>query len=240
MNESSIPKPVGRAPFAVKLLKPKASDRVLNIGCFDGGLELHYLLGKVESFNGIDMNATAVEKASHWSSEIFGKSVFQVAAAENLPFADSTFDKVLCLDTFEHVNDEQKTADEIFRVLKPSGILILSVPHDFLNFLDHDELTRGPRNFVRKYIKNKPLLDHPKHRHYSEADLKKYFSKFEFEYVHKCGTPVFWSLAFVQCAMGLPEKITQRISTLTAPLENWDYRTKLPTGFNIFVRMRKT
>jgi ubiquinone/menaquinone biosynthesis C-methylase UbiE len=237
--ETLVSKPVGRAPFAVELLKPVASDRVLNVGCHDGALEYHYLLGKVEEFQGIDVNTKAVDVASRWSSEIFGQSHFQVTQAEHMPFEDSSFDKVLCLDTFEHVNDEQKVADEIYRVLKPGGVLVLSVPHDFLNFLDHDEITRVPRNFVRKYIKKKPLLDHPKHRHYSEEALKKFFGKFDFEYVHKSGTPVFWSLAFVYYAMGLPEKLVNRLSRVTAPLENWDYRTKLPTGFNIMIRMRK-
>jgi SAM-dependent methyltransferase len=137
------------------------------------------------------------------------------------------------------VQNEKLAAKEIWRVLKPNGQLVLSVPHDFLNFLDCDELTRGMRNFVRKYIKKKPLLDHPKHRHYSEKQLKAFFEQFDFDVVHKSGTPVFWFLTFAYTAMGLPDKVVNPLSNFTAPLENWDYRTRLPTGFNIMIKARK-
>ncbi len=234
-------KPAGRGPFAIDLLQPSISDKVLNIGCFDGGLEYHRLLGKVKEFRGIDMNRDAINKASVWATSLLGsKDIFQVAAAESIPFEDSTFDKILCLDTFEHVQDERKTAAEIFRVLKPGGVLVLSVPHDFLNFLDPDELTRSMRNVVRKYIKKTPPLDHPKHRHYSEAQLRDFFKDFEFDIVHKCGTPVFWSLAMLYTAVGLPQAMVDKAAKITAPLENLDYRVGLPTGFNIMIRVRKS
>ena len=101
MKKIEIPtKPAGRGPFAIELLQPAITDKVLNIGCYDGGLEYHRLLGKVKEFHGIDMNRQAVEKARSWAGSLLGKKeIFQVAAAEKIPFADATFDKVLCLDT---------------------------------------------------------------------------------------------------------------------------------------------
>jgi SAM-dependent methyltransferase len=233
-------KPCGRGPYAVELLQPRPSDRILNVGCFDGGLEFHFLKGKVREFRGIDLNEQAVEKASEWTRKYLKKKdVFQIAPAERIPFKDSAFDKILCLDTFEHVADEEKTAAEIHRVLKPGGAVVLSVPHDFLNFMDHDDLTRGIRNLVRKYVKHRPPLDHPKHRHYSENDLRRFFADFRFDRVHKCGTAVFWTLGLAYTAVGLPDSVVRPLSRLTAPLENWDYRLRLPTGFNIMVRMIK-
>jgi len=236
----NLPKPFGRSPFAVTLLEPEPQDRILNVGCFNGALEYYYLQGKVEDFQGIDVNEEAIRLARDWCSRALGSpDHFKVAGAEEIPYPDESFDKVLCLDVFEHVNDEKKTVSEIYRILKPGGVLVLSVPHDFLNFLDPDELTRGFRNFVRRYIRPRPLLDHPRHRHYSEDDLKAFFSKFKFEVVHKSGTPLFWILAMIYGGIGLPAQVVQPLSKMTAFLENWDYQTSLKTGFNIMIKMRK-
>lgn len=48
--------------------------------------------------------------------------------ALHLPFADATFDKVICSEMLEHVPDDGACAREIVRVLKPGGRLALSVP----------------------------------------------------------------------------------------------------------------
>lgn len=228
-------KPAGRAPFAVKVANLKPTDKVLNVGCFNGALERHFLKNHCTEFVGIDVVAPAIEFAKAHCP----KGSFLLSPAETLPFENDSFDKVFCLDVLEHVQDEVKTICEIYRVLKPGGALILSVPHDFLNFLDPDELTRGARNFVRKYIKKKPLLNHPKHRHYSEAQLRNILKDFSIDLVHKSGTPVFWTLAMFYTAFGIPEKWTLPFRKLTDPFENFDYALKLPTGFNILVRAIK-
>jgi SAM-dependent methyltransferase len=228
-------RPAGRGPFAVRLAKIKTTDTVLNVGCFNGLLERYFLNGKCAAYFGVDANEEAVQYASKHSPG--GR--FKVAYAESLPFADNTFDKVFCLDTLEHVNDEKKSLREIWRVLKPGGTLIISVPHDFLNFLDPDELTRDMRNIVRKYIRKKELLTHPKHRHYSEEQLRTLLKDFDIEHVHKSGTPVFWGLAMLYTAFGIPEQLTTPLRKITDPLENADYALNLPTGFNIMIRAIK-
>jgi len=55
----------------------------------------------------------------------------------NIPFADATFDYVICSHVLGHVPDEKKAVKEIFRVLKPNGVaLVLTIinsnnPHTF-------------------------------------------------------------------------------------------------------------
>ena len=50
------------------------------------------------------------------------------ADLEKLPFADGTFDWVLCTETLEHVARPARVLAELRRVLKPGGDLALSVP----------------------------------------------------------------------------------------------------------------
>ncbi len=47
--------------------------------------------------------------------------------SEQLPFA-STFDRVLMVDAFHHVYNQEKTAHEMFRLLKPDGLLVIQEP----------------------------------------------------------------------------------------------------------------
>ena len=47
---------------------------------------------------------------------------------QNLPFAEGSFDLIICNHVLEHVFDEKKALQELFRVLAKNGIAILQVP----------------------------------------------------------------------------------------------------------------
>ena len=51
-----------------------------------------------------------------------------LALVDHLPFKDATFDTVLSTEVWEHVEDADKAAAETFRVLRPGGRLIITVP----------------------------------------------------------------------------------------------------------------
>ncbi|MCX6624267.1 MAG: methyltransferase domain-containing protein [Acidobacteria bacterium] len=48
---------------------------------------------------------------------------------EHLPFADGRFDKILLSEVLEHLSDDAAGLRELWRVLRPGGILAISVPH---------------------------------------------------------------------------------------------------------------
>lgn len=52
-----------------------------------------------------------------------------VAAGEQLPYADDLFDLVLCLDVLEHVQSAEAVLSEMYRVLKPGGVVLTTVPN---------------------------------------------------------------------------------------------------------------
>lgn len=59
--------------------------------------------------------------------------------AHYLPFEDGSFDSVLITEVLEHVYSPYRVLEEIYRVLKPGGKLILSIPNNltFSNILQH-------------------------------------------------------------------------------------------------------
>lgn len=70
------------------------------------------------------------------------ENIDKIADARKLPFKDNSFDIVLCLSVIEHVYEYQDVIDEIHRVLKLNGELLISVPFFFPL---HDE----PNDFWR-------------------------------------------------------------------------------------------
>lgn len=68
--------------------------------------------------------------SEYWDDVIPG-SVYRGVRCENLmelTLGDACFDLVICEDILEHVPDPERAFAEIFRVLRPGGSLVLSVP----------------------------------------------------------------------------------------------------------------
>ncbi|HLX12452.1 MAG TPA: class I SAM-dependent methyltransferase, partial [Bacteroidota bacterium] len=63
------------------------------------------------------------------NSELMRKPFTEYADFMNLAYDADTFDIVIASDVFEHVREDEKGFREIFRVLKPGGIFILTVPY---------------------------------------------------------------------------------------------------------------
>jgi len=63
--------------------------------------------------------------------------------AANLSFPDNSFDVVICRELIEHVPDEQVVFNEIKRVLRPQGYLLLTTPNAFSLAIDGTFHVRG-------------------------------------------------------------------------------------------------
>ena len=108
-------------------LKLQSGDQVLDVGCGTGRLAIvcSERVGTTGSVNGIDPAAEMIKRASSRARKREVPATFQVGYAQDLPFADGTFDAVACTLALHHVaEDDQLTAvQEMSRVLKPSGRL---------------------------------------------------------------------------------------------------------------------
>ena len=82
----------------------------------------------------------------------------------HLPFEDNTFDVILCNHVLEHIPEDRKALQELFRTLKPSGLALLQVPisyqleHTMEDFSIQDphlrEITFGQEDHCRLYGKD--------------------------------------------------------------------------------------
>jgi SAM-dependent methyltransferase len=68
--------------------------------------------------------------------------------AARIPF-EKEFDAVCALDVLEHINDDGAVLSEIFKALRPGGVIVLTVPqHDFL-WSPADDYARHKRRYSR-------------------------------------------------------------------------------------------
>lgn len=105
----------------------KDSEHILDVGCGIGGSSL-YLAEKFDAKStGITLSPVQAARATQRALEanLGMRSQFQVANAQEMPFADNSFDLVWSLESGEHMPDKTKFLQECYRVLKPGGTLIM-------------------------------------------------------------------------------------------------------------------
>jgi len=105
----------------------KKCDTVLDIGCGPGTMAQE-LLTVGEEVYGLDISPAMIAKARHEASrmEQGGRLHFQVGDAECLPFPDQYFDAVVCAGVLRYLSSWKKGVDEVSRVLKPNGVVVMT------------------------------------------------------------------------------------------------------------------
>lgn len=112
----------------------QAGDKVLDLGCGEGRHVISaYLEADVQAV-GVDLGfedlKTTAEKFVEFAEPGNDSKSFGLSAANalQLPFADNTFDVVICSEVLEHIPDYLAALAEIQRVIKPGGQFVASVP----------------------------------------------------------------------------------------------------------------
>ncbi len=114
--------------FLSRTVLPRPGDRILEIGCGIGAV-VSELVRQGCHVTGTDISRVAIE---YGQSKYPGLDL-QVQAAEELAFADETFDVVLSFDLFEHIARIDRHVSEVHRVLKPQGHYLFQTPNKLSN-----------------------------------------------------------------------------------------------------------
>lgn len=138
----------GRERICASLIDASIKGKTLNIGAgemqwvenqlflnnndfFSSDLDIKNLGGKNKAINKIQCDAT------------------------KLPFKDNYFSQIIILDVLEHIKDHHKALDEIYRVLKKNGKLVICVPNDtLLSYLNPVRYVQHERHYTIKNITN--------------------------------------------------------------------------------------
>lgn len=123
---------------------------ILNVGA---GGEIAEKINAVLEQNNISVKITSFDISEGRNPDIVGDVC-------DMPFPDNHFDSVFLIEVLEHVHNPHKAVSEIYRVLKPGGILVFSVPfifpihdrpHDYFRYTKYG-LQLLLRDYERLYI----------------------------------------------------------------------------------------
>ena len=116
-----------REDLALRLIED-ASGKLLDVGCGSGSLAFR-AKEKFEEVIGIDISPSRIEEAQKSAIEKYGENNnlrFQLCNLnEGISFSDNMFDAATSIAVIGFVFDPYFVVDEICRVLKPGGILVI-------------------------------------------------------------------------------------------------------------------
>lgn len=134
-------------------LSPKENELICDVGCGDGICDYEMAKKGVDAV-GLDMTQSRISYARSLAKN--ASVTFIVGSAEDLPFRESSFDKMICVSAIEHIEDDEAVLNEMNRVLRGNGTLIITT-----------DAFKYPSSRTRKYLEE---------QHHSKYKVKKCFS----------------------------------------------------------------
>jgi len=112
-----------------KITNWNKNEVVLDAGCGSGRF-IRLLSPFVKEMHGIDISGEALKIAKNFKIK---NAIIKKGSILKIPYRDNFFDKVICIDVIEHVKDDKKALEEMKRVVKRNGEVIVYFCHGNLN-----------------------------------------------------------------------------------------------------------
>jgi ubiquinone/menaquinone biosynthesis C-methylase UbiE len=116
--------------FLVETLRPRAGNRILDVGCGEGLAEIH--IGRLHLSQirlvGVDLMRERVILARHATAAHNQRVGFAAADACALPFRDGAFDSTFCVAVLQHIGDDAQAVGEFARVTARGGRIVAVEP----------------------------------------------------------------------------------------------------------------
>ena len=169
---------------------------VLDMGCGEGRHTIGLFVDKKINAFGFDLSFDDLNIARSRLDDFpiqtnpDSACVFGVSDINNMPFQDGAYDSVICSEVLEHVPSPEESIKELIRVLKPGGVLALSVPRFFPEWICW-QLSEGyqqmPGGHVRIF----------KHKTLKQLATNEGMSHQGFHWAHGLHSPYWW----LQCLL---------------------------------------
>ena len=162
-----------RLRMILEAAEHRVNGLVLDNGC-GVGMYVEHLTPAAERVLGLEFDFERAREARQVSDQILN------AAGEALPFSNDSVDLILSHEVLEHVQDDRQAVEEMVRILRPSGRIVIFAPNRGYPFETHGIYWRGSYHFG-----NIPLVNYlprswrnrlaPHVRVYAPRDLSKLF-----------------------------------------------------------------
>ncbi len=174
-------------------------DRVLDMGC-GGGRHAFSLYKRGADVVAFDMSfADLVEVTTMFAAiHLEGQAPEGATAsavrgtAYSLPFEDASFDRIIAAEIMEHLPEDELAMSELYRVLKPGGLIAVTVPRygpEKVNWALSEEYHNNPGGHIRIYKGSELRAKLEKQGLVYQAD----------HHAHGLHTPYWW----LKCAVGV-------------------------------------
>ena len=136
--------------FLAETLKPRAGNRILDVGCGEGLAEVS--IGRLHISQirlvGIDLVVSKVVQARQETASHNQRARFAAADACHLPFTANAFDSLYCVAVLQHIRDVNSAVSEFARVTRRAGRVVAVEPDNGARYL-FSSVPSGQRAFER-------------------------------------------------------------------------------------------
>lgn len=158
---------VARRRYTIEMIEARVAKggKILDVGCGTGHLAGELIRRGYPSW-GVDFS----EGMIRYAKQHYGADLFQVGDIEKLPFPDNHFDGIVCLGVMEYLTSDKPGLREMWRVLKPGAVAVITTPSGVTPFYYFDRgmlkarvIARPLVNLVRKpltYLRDLPTVTH--------------------------------------------------------------------------------
>ena len=188
--------------------------KILDYGAYDGRLldrlsESDFIYDSIS----IELNLDVVNENKNKKNA--NNQLLHIQKHTNLPFEDKTFDVILLIGVIEHIHNQKKIIEDLNRILKNGGQIIVAVPgkHMF-SFLDfgnwkfvfpkvhkiYVELIHGRELYIERFVDCKNGLigdievEKKWHEHFSHSSLEVLLNKSNYTVIEKDGFGLFFRI----------------------------------------------
>ena len=171
-------------------LELKSDQLLLDMGCGEGRHSIGALLETSANVIGLDLSITDLNIAKSRLSDFDISRLdtfcsFGVGNINAIPFENSSIDAVMCSEVLEHIDSPEESIKELIRVLKPGGVMALSVPRylpELICWKLSKEYSKTPGGHVRIF----------KHNQLKDLAVSNGLEYRSFHWAHGLHSPYWW------------------------------------------------